>query len=182
MHWMSHRFRHDVISMCGGWVCMLFLVCGVCTSLVSAAQLETPTGRVILRVTGAISATNDAEAAVFDHDMLAALPQITIHTTTPWTEGKTTFEGPYARDVMTKVRATGTKVVATAINDYRVEIPLSDFSEFPVIFALARNGKRMSVRDKGPIWVIYPWSEQPQLKTEVYHSRSIWQLKALEIK
>ena len=174
-----HRTRNSVTPMCCGWCGTLLLVFA---SVCGAGELGTPTGRVILTVSGAISATNHAGAAVFDRAMLMELPQITVHTTTPWTEGKTWFEGPAARDVMVRVGAAGTKVIATAINDYQVEIPFSDFSEIAVIFAMARDGKPISVRDKGPLWIIYPWSEQPELKTEVHHSRSIWQLKALEIK
>ena len=43
------------------------------------------------------------------------------------------------------------------------------------------NGKPMSVREKGPLFVIYPFDEQPQLKTSTYFSRCIWQLKQIEI-
>ena len=174
-----HRIRDNVALMCCGWCATLLLAFA---SVCGAGELGTPTGRVILTVSGAVSVTNHAGAAVFDRAMLLDLPQITVHTTTPWTEGKTSFEGPSARDVMIRVGAAGTKVVASAINDYQVEIPFSDFSEIAVIFALARDGKPLGVRDKGPLWIIYPWSEQPELKTEIYHSRSIWQLKALEIK
>ena len=41
---------------------------------------------------------------------------------------------------------------------------------------------QLTVRQRGPLWVIYPWSDQPNLQNEVYYSRSIWQLKALEVR
>ena len=60
MHWMSQRFRHDAIPI---YLCVLMLVFGVFASLGSATELETPTGRVILTVTGAISSTNAVAAS-----------------------------------------------------------------------------------------------------------------------
>ena len=147
-----------------------------------AEGLAAPTGRVILTVDGAVANTNAGASAQFDLAMLESLPQLTIRTVTPWTEGQTEFTGPRGSELLTAVGARGRTVVATAINDYQVEIPLTDFTDIAMILATRRDGKPMRVRDKGPIWVIYPWSDRPELKTEIYHSRSIWQLKALTIK
>ncbi len=147
-----------------------------------AEGLPTPQGRVILTVDGAISNTNAGVRAQFDRAMLESLPQSTIRTVTPWTEGVTDFTGPRGSDLLQAIGARGTTVLATAINDYQVEIPFSDFTQIAMILATRRDGQPMRVRDKGPIWVIYPWSDRPELKTEIYHSRSIWQLKALTIK
>lgn len=38
----------------------------------------------------------------------------------------------------------------------------------------------MSVRDKGPLWVIYPYDSDPALQSEVTYARSIWQLVRIE--
>ena len=70
---------------------------------------------------------------------------------------------------------------ASAINDYTVEIPVADFESYPVIFAVRMDGKPMRVRDRGPIWVIYPWSDRAELNTDVYHGRAIWQLRSLVV-
>jgi hypothetical protein len=39
----------------------------------------------------------------------------------------------------------------------------------------------MAVRDKGPLFVVYPFDDSAALRSSVYYERSIWQLKALEI-
>ena len=101
---------------------------------------------------------------------------------TPWTTGTTKFEGPLVRDVMKRVGATGSLVKATAINDYSVEIPLSDFEAYPVILAMKMNGEALRARSKGPLWVIYPWSEHSRLRTEEIYARSIWQVKEMVVK
>ena len=40
----------------------------------------------------------------------------------------------------------------------------------------------MTLRNKGPLWVIYPLTDHPELNKELYHSRMVWQLTALESK
>ncbi len=83
---------------------------------------------------------------------------------------------------MKLVGAKGKVVKAFAINDYSVEIPMADFEDYPVILARRHNGKEMSVREKGPLWVIYPWSDFSELRNEKFFSRSIWQVNKIEVK
>ncbi len=145
-------------------------------------ELADPVGKVILRIDGAIGRTNRDGAAVFDRAMLEALPSATIVTRTPWTDGETTFEGPLARSVLGLVEAQGTEVWAAALDDFAATIPIDDFERYDVILALKMNGEPMRIRDRGPLWVIYPWSDHPSLITETYHGRSVWQLKSLQVR
>jgi len=39
----------------------------------------------------------------------------------------------------------------------------------------------MPVRKKGPMWVVFPWSDHPEIANEVYYARSIWQLKRIAV-
>lgn len=148
---------------------------------VAAQDLPAPEGEPILTVTGAIGVTNDGDAAVFDRAMLEGLDPVQIETETIWTDGVQTFTGvPLAR-LMEAVDAEGAILSATAINDYAVEIPRSDWVEDGPILAYLNNGTPMSVRDKGPLWVIYPYDDNPDYQTEVVYSRSIWQLDRIEV-
>lgn len=148
----------------------------------AAEDLAAPQGRVILTVSGRISHTNDNGVARFDRTMLTAMPATTIETQTPWTDGVTRFEGPLARDLMKRVGARGSRILATAINDYAVEIPIEDFENYPVILAMKMNGEVLHTRNKGPLWIIYPWSDRPELRSELVYGRSIWQVKELAVK
>jgi hypothetical protein len=145
-------------------------------------SLPAPEGRVILTVSGRIDHTNGKGVAEFDRAMLEAMPATTIETLTPWTDGVTRFEGPLARDLMKRVGARGSRLRATALNDYAVDIPIEDFERYPVILAMKVNGEVLRTRDKGPLWIIYPWSDRPELRSEVSYSRSIWQIKELVVR
>ena len=43
------------------------------------------------------------------------------------------------------------------------------------------DGTPMPVRDKGPLFAVYPFDAQPELRNAVYYSRSAWQLKSIEV-
>lgn len=91
--------------------------------------------------------------------------------------------GPLVRDLLKAAGAEGAMAYAKALDNYEVEIPSADFHEFDVIAAIEVDGKPMTVRDKGPAWIVYPSGEHVTLrKNAVYEARSIWQLKELKIK
>lgn len=145
--------------------------------------LEAPSESLVLTLDGEITESNTPEGtAVFDLAMIEALGTMEIVTETPWTDGNVRFEGVRVRDLLAAVGAQGTSVQAAAINDYAIEIPIADFNKYDVILAFRVDGKRMRVRDKGPLWIIYPWDKHPELRDEIHHSRSIWQLKRLTVK
>lgn len=158
------------------------LAIGVLAMAWSAQALEPPKERVVLTVSGKIGAKNAGETARFDMKMLEALPQHSFTTHTPWYERPVKFTGPRLADVLAAVKAHGSTVSAIAINDYSVTIPVTDTTQHPLIVARLLNDKPMAVREKGPLFVIYPFDDSAALRTSVYYERSIWQLKALEIR
>ena len=68
------------------------------------------------------------------------------------------------------------------MNDYTTEIQMEDFTKHHAILALKRNGEYMPVRDKGPLFVVYPYDSDPELKSQTYYSRSAWQVARLVVK
>jgi hypothetical protein len=142
---------------------------------------EAPKGAVILTVNGKISIKNTPDAAVFDAALLDALPQQSFVTVTPWFKAPTKFTGPLLRDVLQALKANGTNIKATALNDYKINIPTEDALKYDVILATQIDGRAISVREKGPVFVIYPFDNHAELRNLTYYSRSIWQLKALSV-
>ena len=39
----------------------------------------------------------------------------------------------------------------------------------------------MSVRDKGPVWVLYPFDAGAEYRTDLIYERSIWQLDRIDV-
>ncbi len=114
---------------------------------------------------------------------LAAMPQTTIKTGTPWTDGVHSYQGVLLRDFLEQVGAEDAKVlIAKALNNYSTEVQVADAKKYDVILALSQDGKAMSRRNKGPVWVLYPMTDYPELNKPSYHSAMIWQLRSLQVK
>ena len=162
----------------------LILSCGslMLVREVRAASLPRPRDRVILTVTGAIGRTNASGKAELDLAMLEGLGLHELTTWTPWTDGDMAFEGVLARRLLSALDAHGSEAIGTALNDYKSTIPIEDFENYDVLLATRMNGAPLQVRDKGPIWVIYPWSEYPELDDEVTRRKSVWQLNHLHVR
>lgn len=158
-----------------------FAVAMVTSSPLLADGLAAPTGEILLTVTGDFPVKNQDDAAVFDAEMLKAVGEVSFETTTPWTEGAQTFTGVPLHALLDELQITEGMLKATAINDYAIEIPVTDAVEGGPILAYLQNGEPMSVREKGPLWVVYPYDLKEEYQTEVTFSRSIWQLVRLDL-
>lgn len=148
----------------------------------SAEPLARPKGKVVLSVTGLVERANADGRADFDMAMLEALPQHSFVTATPWFKTPRRFSGPLLRDVLAAAGAKGGTLSAVALNDYKVEIPADDAQRFKVLMATRLDNQPMPVREKGPLFIIYPYDDSADLRSERYYSRSAWQLRTLNVK
>ncbi len=154
-------------------------------SALAASQvlaLDKPTGTVVLTIDGTISQTNNGGQAQFDMAMLEKLPQHSFSTQTPWYPSVVTFTGPLLRDVLAAVGAKGKSITAVALNDYKTEIPMEDATRHDVIVARLMNNRPMRVREKGPLFIVYPFDAKAELRSELYYNRAAWQLHGLRIR
>jgi len=161
-----------------GSMSRLFL-CTLCIQviLIFCGPTYGQSGGAILSVSG-----NIADGKVdLTRDDLERLPQSQIRTGTPWHRGVVTFEGPRLSDLMKMVGASGETVEVTALNDYRASLPVSDFETYNPILALKENGQFMTVRNKGPLFIVYPFDDRPELKTKLYFARAVWLVQALKV-
>ncbi len=111
---------------------------------------------------------------------LEALDQTAYSTANDYVDGETEFSGPLVRDLVAMMGGEPAEILFTAINDYAITIPVSDFVEYDVILAIYQDGQKLSRRAKGPIWVIYPTSQFEALQDRVHNDRLIWQLVRME--
>jgi len=136
---------------------------------------------VVLVIKEQAASINSEKGLSLTLKQLRSLPQVEITTHTRWTQGEKHFKGPLLRDVLALKTKQFKQVRAVAINGYRVEIPSQDYLNFDVILALYEGEKPLTLRTKGPIWIIYPWSDSPELERGVYYARAVWQLSKLEV-
>lgn len=112
---------------------------------------------------------------------LEALERESFFTTTIWTNGLLLFDGVPLSEILVLTGTTDGSLLLKASNDYAVEIPVEEVEpDYPII-AYRVNGVPMSLRDKGPLWLVYPYDSSPRYQTETIYTRSIWQLVRIEI-
>jgi hypothetical protein len=86
------------------------------------------------------------------------------------------------RDLLEAVGAHGSEVAAVALNDDVVTIPMDEFSRYPVLLALKMNGEYLKIRDKGPIWIVYPRDQYSELRNPMTDKKWVWQLAQLDVR
>lgn len=148
----------------------------------AARALEAPTGAVVLTISGKLATPNDGSSAQFDMAMLERMPQTSFTTKTPWYGQPRQFTGPLVRELLMRAGAKGTTLRLRALNDYRVDVPYDDAQRYDLIVARLLDGQPMPVRDKGPLFAVYPFDALPELRNAVYYSRSAWQLRSIEVR
>ena len=128
-----------------------------------------------IRDNGAILAEQTLSA-----EQLAKLPADTIVTKTPWTQGADTYEGPSLAVLAGQRALPVERAIVVALNDYMATVPAEDWEQFGVILSIRLNGAPMKVREKGPFWVMYPMDRHPKLQSQMYRTRMVWQVKAID--
>lgn len=166
------------------WVMLVGLVAGLLLPLTDSAMaadtLPDPKGPVLLTVSGVLAIETKDGTAQFDLGMLKAMPTAEFETATIWTDGLTRFTGVPLSAFLEKLGVTSGTIKAQAINDYSVEIPVNELEPEAPIIAYHLNGTPMSRREKGPLWIVYPYDSDAKYRSEIVYSRSIWQLDRME--
>lgn len=114
--------------------------------------------------------------ASVDRAALDALPQVAFTTTTIWTNGPQEFAGVPLAVLLDHYGIEAARLDLAAANDYTVTLPAEGIGPVHPVIAHSRNGAPMSLRDKGPLWLVYDYDSDPQFQTETIYMRSIWQL------
>ena len=171
----SHQHRRSWIVTRAAWLAAGWL------SLRPRAQ-EAPAAKVILTITGNVQKPPGAESIDFDLAMLAKLPQHSFSTKTPWFAQPRKFTGVLLQDLLASVGGKGSMLRAMALNDYRVEIPVEDWTRHGAMVAYLLDDRPMPVREKGPLVIIYPFDDKREVRTAIHYSRAVWQLRSLDLR
>ena len=129
-----------------------------------------------------LTITNGSQSLVLDRAELEAFPQTTIATTSPYFDGVAEFTGPSLSRVLESFDLSGnTRIVLRALNDYRVDGSLKELLAMDPIVATRMDSEPMSVRDRGPFWLMLPLSDRPELDEQEFHRFMIWQLEGIDL-
>ncbi|WP_299178568.1 hypothetical protein [uncultured Neptuniibacter sp.] len=161
-------------------IAALLLLISTAANSVETTQPESE-GKVILTVTGKILHGNYGNSARFNLEQLQSLKSQTLKLQTRWSDRIHEYHGPLLSAVLEHVGATGNTLRLTALNDYTIDIERAYIEKYQPILAWRDDNQIMSVRNKGPLWLILPLDKYPELNTEENTGKMIWQLTHIEI-
>jgi hypothetical protein len=113
-------------------------------------------------------------------EMLEALGRASFATRSEVSEVPQLFEGVPLRALLDRIGVQGNSLRASALNDYAAVIPLGDL-RFEPILATKVDGRVLTIRDKGPLWIAYPRDSYKVLQDAKYDYRWVWQLNKLHV-
>lgn len=173
-HWLSGGIMKSIINFRRAPLAVIALTVGVFL----AASQPVKAGDILLSVD---ATAVGGKAINFDLAALDALAQQSFRTRTPWTPGPYNFSGPSLKAILDAAGAHYGIVTAAAANNYTVAMPVQDASSAAPVVVTRINGKTFGLRDKGPLWILYPFDADAKYRNEVNDSRSIWQLVTLSV-
>jgi hypothetical protein len=144
-------------------------------------SVPAPQGDVLLRVTGKIGASNvpGENAVEFDLAALEALGVVEFATVDIVQDVQEhTYRGVLLADVMRAVQAAddAATLYMLAVDDYQVEIPITDLAEYAVLIATHKNADYLALETFGPLRIVYPITAPIELD-----DRWIWTLKNIDV-
>lgn len=115
----------------------------------------------------------------YTQSSLLAIGASELRTETPWTDGHQEFSGVPLQAVLAESGIHDGRVAAEALNGYSVDIPVRQAVNAGAFIAVHLDGQPMRVKDKGPYWIVFPWSSDGSLDNREIRAWSIWQLVRL---
>lgn len=113
----------------------------------------------------------DKQEISLDEAALAALPQAEFETATPWTVGVHRYRGPTLASVLAAHHVADASLLdVVALNGYRQRVDLSLFAKVP-----------LTRRNKGPLWLLIPFSAHPEMDVSTIHNNMVWQTIRIEV-
>ncbi len=118
---------------------------------------------------------------LFNHGQIEAIGLKRLNTTTFWPKDYGEFNGVLLRDLLTEAGIENApEIKVTALDDYITLIPRKDWRKWDVILATRHEKKTMSIREKGPLRIIYPMAIGGEIADSDMRIRWIWAIKSIE--
>lgn len=102
-------------------------------------------------------------------------------TSTYWPDDNGEFNGVLLRDLLRDAGIErSSRIKVTALDDYTTIIPREDWQKWDVLVATRHEKKVMSIRQKGPLRMIYPKDIGGEVAASDMRIRWIWAIKTIE--
>lgn len=151
-------------------------------TLKAGDAIPAPSGEVILTVTGKIDAKNKGDALELDMATLEKFGVVKYDIDDPWMKTSVTYSGVLLSDFLKIVGAASAENIhIVALDDYQIDLTVTEAQKWPVLLATQSNGQYMSVAENGPTRIIFPFGRFSNIDIVLYQDLSIWNIKSIEV-
>jgi len=150
----------------------------------SATQTPLPVRSKTLLTLHWVDTQGAANTTRLNLENLDALPQSTLTLQLPESlgiQGTHSWQGISLQDLLKLSGNSAQAVRIQALNGYYATLPMSDIEQFNPVLAYRRDGQNLTIRDKGPFILIYPFNKFKKLNQQIYINRSVWQINEIHI-
>jgi hypothetical protein len=159
-------------------------VCALLGCVASASSLAAPNAcpnDALLAITGLVKGNGPDGAYKFSEQDFLKLTMLT--TATAWTP-KSEFVGP---ELSTVLAAAGALSEAKemrfyAIDAYEITIPMTDIAKYRPVMAHTQNGTRLQIVTRGPVFLVYPRDQYPELTAIKGQAQFVWMVCKIDLR
>ncbi len=160
-------------------------------TLHSGQPIPSLQGKPIVTITGKIKAsqarsgagTKPPDRIEMDRASLTAVGLVEYATPDFFEKKVNRFRGVLMRDLLAlwQVSPEATKVTLTALNDYKITIPIALLQQYPVLLAMEQEGAVMQPDYRGPAMIVTPYEQYPAVTALANRDYWIWQVTKIQI-
>lgn len=137
----------------------------------------------LLSITGRVKGNSPDGAFRFSEQEFLKLETTTLSTATAWTP-KSQFVGPELSTVLAAAGAVpnAKEMRFYAIDAYEITIPMADIAKFHPVMAHTQNGTRLQIVTRGPVFLVYPRDQYPELTAIKGQAQFVWMVCKIDVR
>jgi hypothetical protein len=153
-------------------------------SLTPGDTIPAPTGDVLLTVDGNISQKNVGSELQFDLATLESLGLVKYDVDDPFAKKNITYTGVLISKILEIAGASedAETLILTALDDYSVDMKVTDAAKYPFIVAIQADGEYMPIDQNGPLISVIPFNDFQELDHLTYDAMWVWSLYKITVK
>jgi len=158
----------------------VLLLAAATLAITTANATSVDLNSIVLSLQGNIEGQKN-EPIELDIASLVELEATVITTKQPWTKKPAQYTGVRVNTLLESIGALSNQFEAMAGNDYKYTLSDIDFDKYPIIIAYKIDGEFVDARQLGPLLIVFPFDDYPELLNERNKAASVWQLTKMLI-
>ncbi len=113
----------------------------------------------------------------YSQKMLDVHPEsFSLSTMTPWTNAVDQYKAIPLKSILGSIINKYDTLHLKAENGFEVHENIRFLLDADAFLAFKKNGQFMRLRDKGPVWLLFPYSQRPKLDDAFHNQVAVWML------